>query len=402
MNGGGGKVDDEDRKLFLGGLSWETTEDDVRNHFSKYGQVESVSIKYDAMTHNPRGFGFITFSTASVIDAILSDGPHKIRDKQIDPKRAKSRPTCKKIFVGGVDTNNLSDEEIKKYFSKYGNVEGIEFAFDRAKGRKREFCFIIFESEEAADAACRQPKQNIGGRDVDIKKAQPQPVAQQMKRAAAGPEVYSQPGYPGPYGPAPGRGGPRGPPGRGFPPRGDPYTYDGYGQEGWYGYPPPPSHAPPPSGYPGYYPPPPSYATGTHPPPPASYDHSAGYGGYAAPPAPTTGAPPHPPPAPASYPGYGAPSSAPPHPPPPAAPPSHEAGGYGANWNGYSYGDGSADPYGYPGPENYSHPPAPHGHPQPPGSAAPPGVPPSQSTPGKIGRRNPTSSYHPYAPRAQH
>jgi RNA recognition motif-containing protein len=47
-----------------------------------------------------------------------------IHSKTIDPKRAKSRPTFKKIFVGGVDTN-LSKEDIKKYFTRFGTVNNI-------------------------------------------------------------------------------------------------------------------------------------------------------------------------------------------------------------------------------------------------------------------------------------
>jgi len=57
-------------KLFIGGLSWETSEEDLRTHFGQYGNVEQVSIKYDAVTGNPRGFGFITFSEESSIDTV--------------------------------------------------------------------------------------------------------------------------------------------------------------------------------------------------------------------------------------------------------------------------------------------------------------------------------------------
>ncbi|RWS31378.1 RNA-binding protein squid-like protein [Leptotrombidium deliense] len=205
-------------KLFLGGLSWDTTEDDIRSYFNTYGTVLDVSIKYDAVTGNPRGFGFITFGEDDAIDKVLTAGQHTLKNKVIDPKRAKSRPICKKIFVGGVDAN-VSEDEIKKYFSKYGKVEGIELPFDRQRGRRREFCFIIFDTEESADAACKEPKQTIGGRECDIKKAQPQPVAQQQKRmqqASQGNyQNYNYDGYEGYY----------------------PYNqgYDYYGQ-GYYGY----------------------------------------------------------------------------------------------------------------------------------------------------------------------
>lgn len=114
---------------------------------------------------------------------MLKDVPHTIKDKQIDPKRAKSRPICKKVFVGGID-GNLSEEEIRKYFSRYGKVEQVELPIDRVRGKRREFVFIIYEDEMSAELACREPKQHIGDRDCDIKKAQPQPVAQQQKQRA--------------------------------------------------------------------------------------------------------------------------------------------------------------------------------------------------------------------------
>ena len=76
----------------------------------------------------------------------------------------------------------MSEEDIKKYFSKYGVVEGIELPFDRQRNRRREFCFIIFDTEESAEAAVKEAKQTIGSKECDIKKAQPQPVAQQQKR----------------------------------------------------------------------------------------------------------------------------------------------------------------------------------------------------------------------------
>ena len=76
----------------------------------------------------------------------------------------------------------MSEEEIKKYFSKYGVVEGIELPFDRQRNRRREFCFIIFDTEESAELAVKEAKQTIGNKECDIKKAQPQPVAQQQKR----------------------------------------------------------------------------------------------------------------------------------------------------------------------------------------------------------------------------
>jgi len=181
-------VNDEERKLFLGGLSWDTEEQDILTYFSQFGEVAEVSIKYDKATGNPRGFGFITFTNGAPIGAVLSGGPHLIRNKVIDPKRPKTRPanpTLKKIFVGGIDAE-MPEEEIRDYFSRFGQVEGVELPFDRQRGRRREFCFIIFESEDAAQAAVREPQQLIGNKECDIKKAQPQRFQQNATGGTGG------------------------------------------------------------------------------------------------------------------------------------------------------------------------------------------------------------------------
>lgn len=157
----------------MGGLSWETTEDDLIEYFSQYGPVQNVSIKYNTTTGHPRGFGFITFSSEEAIDAVLNAGPHSVKNKVIDPRKAKAKTNSKKIFVGGVDSNT-AEEELKEYFSRFGKVDGIELPFDKIRNRRREFCFIIFDTKEAADAACQESKQFINGRDCDIKRAQPQ------------------------------------------------------------------------------------------------------------------------------------------------------------------------------------------------------------------------------------
>jgi len=166
------KSNDEDRKLFLGGLSWDTEEQDILNYFSKFGQISNVNIKYDSVTGKPRGFGFITFGNPSSIDAVLAGGPHMIKNRAVDPKRPRTKPAFKKIFVGGVDAD-MTKEDIKSYFERFGPVEGIECPFDKQRGRRREFCFIIFDTEEAAEAAIAEPKQVIGNKECDIKKAQP-------------------------------------------------------------------------------------------------------------------------------------------------------------------------------------------------------------------------------------
>ncbi|MDD9951062.1 MAG: RNA-binding protein [Zetaproteobacteria bacterium] len=51
-------------KLFVGSLSWSTTDEGLRELFEQAGQVEEVKVISDRETGRSRGFGFVTFSNA--------------------------------------------------------------------------------------------------------------------------------------------------------------------------------------------------------------------------------------------------------------------------------------------------------------------------------------------------
>jgi len=50
-------------KLFVGGLSWDTKEDALRDLFSKVGQVTSANIITDKYSGKSRGFGFVEMAS---------------------------------------------------------------------------------------------------------------------------------------------------------------------------------------------------------------------------------------------------------------------------------------------------------------------------------------------------
>uniref|UniRef100_A0A0B7A1C1 RRM domain-containing protein n=1 Tax=Arion vulgaris TaxID=1028688 RepID=A0A0B7A1C1_9EUPU len=61
---------DDDRKIFVGGLSWETTTKDLREYFEKYGEVTNCTLKTDLETRKSRGFGFVVFSASETVDKV--------------------------------------------------------------------------------------------------------------------------------------------------------------------------------------------------------------------------------------------------------------------------------------------------------------------------------------------
>ena len=51
-------------KLFVGNLSFNTTENDLNDAFAAFGTVTEANLMMDRTTNRPRGFGFVTMSSA--------------------------------------------------------------------------------------------------------------------------------------------------------------------------------------------------------------------------------------------------------------------------------------------------------------------------------------------------
>ena len=61
------------KKLFVGSLSFQTTEQELRQAFEKFGEVEEAKIIMDRETGRPRGFGFVTITDSAAADRAIKE-----------------------------------------------------------------------------------------------------------------------------------------------------------------------------------------------------------------------------------------------------------------------------------------------------------------------------------------
>lgn len=202
----------EDRKLFIGGLSWETRENHLKEYFGKFGAVEKVELKLDAMTGRSRGFAFVVYEDKEPIQKVMDAGDHAINSKKVDVKRAKGRTG--KLFVGGLKAE-MTDDDIKEAFGKFGTIVEFEMPMDKVKKTRKGFGFITFEKEETMKELLKKGHVEIGEHKVDLRKAAPK---QMQQFGGGGGGGYG--GYAGGYGNGYGQG------------AGD-YGYGGYGAAGY-------------------------------------------------------------------------------------------------------------------------------------------------------------------------
>ncbi|KAG8184875.1 hypothetical protein JTE90_016986 [Oedothorax gibbosus] len=251
---------DEAGKIFVGGLSWETTQEKLEEYFSQYGEVVDSVVMKNNETGKSRGFGFITYKDPSCVAKVLCSGPHELDGRTIDPKVCSNRESQQnkksgqhpKVFLGGLPLN-CTETDLRSYFSRYGIVVEVVLMYDQEKKKSRGFGFLSFESEESVKQVCAEHFVKINGKKIEVKPAEPRDKKQpnQTPNNNAGPQ-WTGPqmgwGAPvpnmGPPGPMPGPVGPpmnngmMGPPGGyqggwGCPP---PYGPQGWGpQSGPYG-----------------------------------------------------------------------------------------------------------------------------------------------------------------------
>ncbi|XP_053281905.1 heterogeneous nuclear ribonucleoprotein A1b isoform X7 [Pleuronectes platessa] len=186
------------RKLFIGGLSFETTDESLRAHFEKWGSLTDCVVMRDPNTKRSRGFGFVTYSQVQEVDEAMNDRPHKVDGRVVEPKRAVSREdsnrpgahvTVKKIFVGGIK-EDTEECHLRDYFQQFGKIEVIDIMTDRATGKKRGFAFVTFDDHDSVDRIVIQKYHTVNSHNCEVRKALTKQEMQTAGRSSGGGRPY--------------------------------------------------------------------------------------------------------------------------------------------------------------------------------------------------------------------
>ncbi len=75
----------DNTNLFVGNYSWNLNEEDMRELFAPYGELEDVKLIIDRMTGRSKGFGFVKF----VNEEDAAKAVEELNDKEVDGREIK-------------------------------------------------------------------------------------------------------------------------------------------------------------------------------------------------------------------------------------------------------------------------------------------------------------------------
>ncbi|KAJ8556014.1 hypothetical protein K7X08_022772 [Anisodus acutangulus] len=181
-------------KLFIGGISWDTDEDRLKEYFRSYGEVVEAVIMRDRNTGRARGFGFVVFANPVVAERVVKE-KHMIDGRTVEAKKAVPRDDqqiinrnnssiqgspgpgrTKKIFVGGL-ASTVTESDFKTYFDQFGTITDVVVMYDHNTQRPRGFGFITYDSEEAVDRALYKTFHELNGKMIEVKRAVPKELS---------------------------------------------------------------------------------------------------------------------------------------------------------------------------------------------------------------------------------
>ncbi|XP_075505687.1 heterogeneous nuclear ribonucleoprotein 1-like [Primulina tabacum] len=181
-------------KLFIGGISWDTDEDRLKEYFGAYGQVVEAVIMRDRTTGRARGFGFVVYADPAVAERVVKE-KHMIDGRTVEAKKAVPRDDqhlinrnigstqgspgygrTKKIFVGGL-ASTVTESDFKSYFDQFGTITDAVVMYDHNTQRPRGFGFITYDSEDAVERVLFKTFHELNGKMVEVKRAVPKELS---------------------------------------------------------------------------------------------------------------------------------------------------------------------------------------------------------------------------------
>ena len=176
--------------IFIMGLPYETTEIELKNIFSKYGDIIKIKLPKYQNTNKNVGHCYIYFNNEQSAIKSLELNRRKIgkrymeislskpitnhykEKKDIDPDDVPL--DCKTAFVKNLNYNT-TEQEVDEKFKTCGEINAIRFVYDNMTKKFKGFCYIDFKEHKGLLKALKLNGNFFGGRKIKVDYEQGKP-----------------------------------------------------------------------------------------------------------------------------------------------------------------------------------------------------------------------------------
>ncbi|KAL3841092.1 hypothetical protein ACJIZ3_025683 [Penstemon smallii] len=166
------------RKIFIHGLGWDATSDQLLEAFKPFGEIDDLKLVTDKITGRAKGYAFVIFKTRASAKKALKIPQKKIGSRTVScqlaalgPPTAAGTPDVgnRKMYVGNVGPH-VNPEKLREFFARFGEIEEGPFGLDPATNKFRGFAVITYKSTEGFKKAMEEPMKVFDNCQLHCKK----------------------------------------------------------------------------------------------------------------------------------------------------------------------------------------------------------------------------------------
>lgn len=146
------------RTIFIGGIPLSTTFSQVYRYLSHWDRVLQIKLPKDRTTGLLKGYAKAVLASEDGVNRLIAHQPHIIGRLEVGIARWQTQSAYlsdkdasigRKVYVK--IPPNITEEDLKQYFGAFGPIEYLQIKTDPFTNRPRNFCYIVFCDESAAN-----------------------------------------------------------------------------------------------------------------------------------------------------------------------------------------------------------------------------------------------------------
>ena len=178
-DGGDDSLDSSSRTVYVEGISYDASEEDLEKHFGSTGSgIKDIRMPRWQDSGKPRGYAHIDFETVEDVRKALKLNRSELLGRYLKVDVAKDRRAvnvvgprpkgCKTIFVKNLPYD-VTEDAVKKVFRIFGIVTYVRLPRWNHTGRLKGIGYVEFKREDSAEIAVKKRGDiHVGGRQVMI------------------------------------------------------------------------------------------------------------------------------------------------------------------------------------------------------------------------------------------